>query len=836
MNLLQDVREYADLQILYVESNLSIREEIFTLLQKLSPHVVTSDNAQDTLMLYKNYYLQHKKYYDIVLISLDLVDSQGITLAKSIKECYSNQVLGVITQNKSSHYFADIINLSIDKYITDPIKNKDDTQLALLELAKKSVLMDELENKAFLLEQKNKLIDENIFLTTSDIDGTIKNISQAYLDFTGYTKEETIGKNHSIFKNHDIHRDTIKDLWETISTDHIWQGDLKNTKSTGEEYWVHTVITPIHDRSNNIIGYTSISKDISYQKRLEYFSTLDPLTSLYNKQYFENYLKTEYKRAIWREECFALLLIKMNDSSPEDDTIIQISHFLQEQANAQNTELFRISQGEFALTISNESDAYVNKIANEVSKFNTIKNLQLSIGGINLDTSKFYLNCDDLYSVADENLHKAQKNTPANTAVLDIDEYAIKNLKSLDRFTKLPNHNALNEDLSLLKKESMLIILHVNQLNVIKDLYGNAIVQDIIRKKAHELHDIIHDEHVVLYSLNVQEFAFLITDKILFDKYLLLLQHSLLLPSEANTGDQDESIVTDLTAGVAYGVNNIFSHADIALQEALLSRKKSSIYKNKQSLKEKKSQKIERLKVYKTALYNGDIIPYFQPIIDAKNDTIVKYEALARIQTDTGEIISPYYFLDAAKEDKTFEYFTRQMMQKVFNIYAKNNIDISINVGYENLNSPTMIDYIKNRLDKYGGERITFEILESEDIDDYSVVEVFILLVKKYGCKVAIDDFGSGYSNFTNILRLNIDYIKLDGSLVTQLNKDENINNMVKGIIQYAKQANIKTIAEFVSTKELAILVKKFGVDFIQGYYYGEPQAPKYYGLAEQSI
>ncbi len=142
-----------------------------------------------------------------------------------------------------------------------------------------------------------------------------------------------------------------------------------------------------------------------------------------------------------------------------------------------------------------------------------------------------------------------------------------------------------------------------------------------------------------------------------------------------------------------------------------------------------------------------------------------------------------------------------------------------------------MLDYIKNRLEKYGGERITFEILESEDIDDYGVVEAFILFVKKYGCKVAIDDFGSGYSNFTNILRLHIDYIKLDGSLITQLNKDENINNMVKGIIQYAKQADIRTIAEFVSTEELAVLIKEYGVDFSQGYYYGEPQDPKYYGL-----
>ncbi|WP_434636548.1 EAL domain-containing protein [Sulfurimonas sp. NW7] len=827
MNLLQDVREYTDLRILYVENRLSVRNKIYSLLQNLSLHVTVSDNVKEALSLYKTYYSKHSKYYDIVVLSLDFTNSQGIELAKEIKKQHENQVIALITQKGSSHFFPEAIGLGIDKYISEPLKNTDDTLLALLELAKKSLLVQELENKAFLLLQKEKMIDENIFLTVSDIHGNITNISQAYLDFTGYTKEEILGKNHSIFKNHDIHRETIKNLWETVSANNTWEGDLKNTKSTGEEYWVHAVITPLHDKSKNIIGYTSLLKDITYQKRLEYFSTLDPITSLYNKQYFHNYLKTEYKRAIWKEELFALLLIKIDDEPIEDETILQVSHFLQELKNPQNSELFRISHNEFALTVHNKEDEYINDTAKNILELNTLKSLHLSVGGINLDTSKFYLNCDDLYSIADENLHKAQK----NTVMLDVNEYAIKNLKSLDRFTKLPNHTALHEDLSLLKKEAMLIILHVNQLNVLKDLYGNAVVQDIIRQKTRELHNIVHDEEVTLYNLNLQEFAFLITNKNLFEKYLLLMQHSLLLPTEAEENESNESIVADFTAGIAYGIDTVLAHANIALQEALISQKKYKIYKNRQSLKDEKAQKIQRLKVYKTALYNGDIIPYFQPIIEAKSGKTVKYEALARIQTSSGEIISPYYFLDAAKEDKTFEFFTRQMMQKVFNVYAKNNIQISINLSYENLNSASMLDYIKNRLEKYGGERITFEILESEDIDDYGVVEAFILFVKKYGCQVAIDDFGSGYSNFTNILRLHLDYIKLDGSLITQLNKDENINNMVRGIIQYAKQADIRTVAEFVSTEELALLVKEFGVDFLQGYYYGEPQAPKYYGL-----
>jgi len=142
-----------------------------------------------------------------------------------------------------------------------------------------------------------------------------------------------------------------------------------------------------------------------------------------------------------------------------------------------------------------------------------------------------------------------------------------------------------------------------------------------------------------------------------------------------------------------------------------------------------------------------------------------------------------------------------------------------------------MVDYIKNRLEKYGGKGITFEIVESEDIQNYKLLEEFILLVKSYGCKVSIDDFGSGYSNFTQILQLNIDYIKLDGSLIEKLNSDVNVKHMIKGLLEYAKNANIKTIAEFVSSKELVDSVKELGIDYMQGYYYGEPKPENYYRM-----
>ncbi len=711
--------------------------------------------------------------------------------------------------------------------------------LAELELSKKETL---LANK--------EIIDEYVLMTTSDLNGKILDISQAYLDFTGYTREEIIGKNHKIFRNLDIDKSVIKNLWDTILKDKIWRGELKNNKSTGEEYWINTVIKPLYDKNNTKIGYISIKEDITTKKRLEELSIKDPLTQLYNRRQFEHSIKRELNRSSSKHQTIALIILEIDyyqeyknkyGDSKVYRLLLDISNILKIELPTGVGEAFKISDSEFAIIILNKSNEYIEDFANtllRLTKELEIKNSQsqvstyltVSMGLVNLDTNAYNINCNDLYNIADSNLSKA-KERGGDNIVYDMDDKYIQNLKDIDNITKLPNRISLVNTLAVLQEEAMLIILHINQLNSVKELYGFKFASDLIFKKAQELKHVINSQEATLYNLNLQEFAILITDKNIFEKYILILKHSILMTYDSEENNSSSSVNADFTAGISYGVQKIFNHADLVLQEALVSKVNYKTYRNNQSAKQLKEDTLNRLKVYKNALHTGKIIPYFQPIIDAKDSSTIKYEALARIETDDGEIISPYYFLDSAHEDKTFEYFTRQMMQKVFNIFSKNDVQISININYQNINSETMVDYIKNRLDKYGGDGITFEILETEDILNYDIMGTFIQMVKTYGCKVSIDDFGAGYSNFTNLIKLDIDYIKLDGSLIEKLNIDENVKHMVKGLVLYAKNTNIKIVAEFVSSQELADTVRELGIDYFQGYHYGEPQPPEFYGL-----
>lgn len=118
---------------------------------------------------------------------------------------------------------------------------------------------------------------------------------------------------------------------------------------------------------------------------------------------------------------------------------------------------------------------------------------------------------------------------------------------------------------------------------------------------------------------------------------------------------------------------------------------------------------------------------------------------------------------------------------------------------------------------------LEFEILESEEISDFSEVFKFIENVKSYGCNVGVDDFGAGYSNFNMLVNLKISYVKIDGSLIKNIDSSENQKIIVKTITEFAKRFGFATVAEFVSSEEIYKQIKELGVDYCQGYYFDAP-------------
>ncbi|MAC84456.1 MAG: GGDEF domain-containing protein, partial [Arcobacter sp.] len=190
------------------------------------------------------------------------------------------------------------------------------------------------------------------------------------------------------------------------------------------------------------------------------------------------------------------------------------------------------------------------------------------------------------------------------------------------------------------------------------------------------------------------------------------------------------------------------------------------------------------------------------------------------------EYILPYKFLEVAIKTKQYINLANQLFAKAFETLKNCDKQISLNLSFKDIqdkNFIEMLDSYLNHIDTIHKQRVVFELLESDFISDYKLLDDFIKKYRAQGIKIAIDDFGTGYSNFAHILETRPDYIKIDGSLIRSITEDKNSYEIVKSIVEFSKALNIKVIAEFIHNEEVYDTVLEMGVNEFQGYYLGEP-------------
>ena len=396
-----------------------------------------------------------------------------------------------------------------------------------------------------------------------------------------------------------------------------------------------------------------------------------------------------------------------------------------------------------------------------------------------------------------------------------------------DKLTGLHSHTALIRDLND-STSSTLFLINIDSFQNINGLYGFQTGNKILKQFAQFINKF--KEEYQIYRTYADEFVLL---KTTLDFKLKDLEHDLVKLKEKIQNHQfelnnNEYIQLDATIGVSLYNDNPLSTADMALRYAKQHRLGFMIYNNTIDITNKMKEVLSWSIKIKDAIKNDRVFPVFQPILN-KNKEIVKYEVLMRISeliNGKEAMVSPYFFLDAAIKTKQYNTLSNIIIEKSFKTMNGNDKDFSINISYEDIFNDTLIKIIKSNLDNYPGigKRLIIEILETELIEDLGVMNTFIEEFKQYGVRIAIDDFGTGHSNFSNILDLNPDYIKIDGSFIKNIDTDKKSYSLVKGIIESAKELNIKTIAEFVHSKEVFDVTFKLGIDEFQGYYFSEPR------------
>jgi diguanylate cyclase (GGDEF)-like protein len=393
-----------------------------------------------------------------------------------------------------------------------------------------------------------------------------------------------------------------------------------------------------------------------------------------------------------------------------------------------------------------------------------------------------------------------------------------------DELTKLPNRKKLIKDLEK-TASPVLILIDIDSFKNINDIYGEKFGNEVLKNIAAKIQEFNKDHNYNLYRIGPDEFAILKDTP--FDEktqkdYLKDLYNAF-FNSYLHIEAYDISLKINITIGVSYDKKNTLEFADMALKKAKEQNKEFVIYNEDDNINKEYESYMLWTKIIQEAIEDKNVIPYLQPIVD-KNGNVIKYESLMRIFYNS-KIYSPFYFLDIAKKTKLYSSIEEQMIKKCFDFVEKNKQNITINITIEDILDENFIEFIKEYFTKYNiGKYITFEFLESENIFDYSKVINFIDLVKSYGCAIAIDDFGSGYSNFVYLTKLKPDFIKIDGTLIKDIDTDKNSKIIVETINNFAHAMGIKTVAEYVHNQEVFDILKELDVDYFQGYYFGEPQ------------
>jgi len=403
-----------------------------------------------------------------------------------------------------------------------------------------------------------------------------------------------------------------------------------------------------------------------------------------------------------------------------------------------------------------------------------------------------------------------------NNTVNSLKNYQKNLYKSLyyNELTGLPNRKKLMKVIQ--KGEYPIILFDIDSFKEINYFYGEEVADEIIKQVAKRLED------QRAFHIKIDEFAVLKYKKMDKDEIYEFTKRMLKkLEEPYEIGDY--SIIIKFRAGIAY-THRTFMRALSALDATRFLNKDIAFCSEAERIRDSYQEHLIWLRKLKVAIENKKIVPFFQPIMN-RDAKVCKYEALVRLIDENGEVISPYFFLDVAKKSRLYFEITKQVIEKSFEKFHDLDYEFSINLSTLDMESDVIKEFILEKLSNFRDpERVSFEIVESEDINNSQSAYEFIKELQKFGCKILIDDFGSGYANFDYLLSLGANGLKIDGSLIKNILEDENSQIIVRTIVNFAKEVNMQVIAEFVENEETFEYLKALGVDCFQGYYFSPPK------------
>lgn len=402
-----------------------------------------------------------------------------------------------------------------------------------------------------------------------------------------------------------------------------------------------------------------------------------------------------------------------------------------------------------------------------------------------------------------------------------------------DRLTGLKNRYALEQD----NKEHFtpILLIDIDKFHHYNELYGIEIGNVVLhvfaqfldafaQKHAYEPYR-IYGDGFVLKSQNTAK-----THDIIYADILTFLEELSQYKMHVEIEEELVQIEVSVTIAISMEKKYQLEKANIALKHARVEQKDFLAYYHALNTEKKLQDTLYWRKEIKEAIKEERMIPVFQPIVNQKGE-ILKYEVLTRLKQvgiNGTTYVSPVQFLDIAIKTKQYRHITRAIIKNSFLFMKEKEVDFSINLLFSDIKNRKTMQYLKEQIIYHDiGHRLVLEIVESEDIKDYKLLKSVIGRFRDLGVRIAIDDFGSGFSNYAYILEIAPDYLKIDGSLIKEIDHDENAHKLVSSIQTLATSLGIKTIAEYIHSKEVFDVCQALKIDEFQGFYFSAPLSAK---------
>lgn len=668
--------------------------------------------------------------------------------------------------------------------------------------------------KILINEKTVYAVDQAMNVVLTDIEGNVLYGNKNIHDLTRFTSEELLGGPTRIFNAGFHTKEFFGDMWKTILSGEIWRGDLKNRRKDGKIIWVRLIITPLLDNSGKPFQFLALKEDITEKKEIEFrLAQKDKqLSALTNNSYDIVGIIDSQGNIIYLNPAFERVL-----GYPAYETIgCNIGDYLD------------------CADVSFERNILQQVIDNPHEPIRHQFRFKHKEGSIRWCDAAFtnYLNDPHIRGIV-FNLRDYTKQKEATDIV--------NRLANYDSLTGLPNRrhfeNQLRESLKSAKMRNTrmaVLFLDLDGFKNINDTLGHDIGDELLKEVGHRIASIINNNSFV-GRLGGDEFSIIIQNVKNYEQLLDMadcLIKSFYPPFTVKEYELNISASVGISIYPLAGedMKTLLKNADIAMYQAKHNGKNH--YQIYEPAMDKDSYKLFLLKNdLNKALEKEQFFMVYQPRIEPRTRRITGAEALIRWSHPELGFVSHLEFIHFAEESGFIiplgEWILRNVCSQIkeWQIKGLCPIKISVNISTMQLMNLHFISSVKKIIEETDLDIkwLEFEISEKVLLYNEEVVKKSLEGIKALGISLALDNFGTGYSSLNYVSKHKFDVIKIDRTIIEDIQKDDESYEVAMAIVKLAQKLNKNVVAEGIETANQLDLITEMGFDEFQGFYFSKP-------------